>query len=117
MGYRLEFWNADNKDDHIDESGGKLFGYISDSDLRSCKSWQWLKAHGAFKGEENIEEDVYEVLWDYGFSHKMTLDHDDFNEFIALYVEDRNRNMGFDFDSLENYEHVRSIPRVTIEWF
>lgn len=38
MGYRLEFWNADNKDDHIDESGGKLFGYISDDDLRSCKS-------------------------------------------------------------------------------
>ena len=118
MGYRLEFENPDNITETIFESGGKLFGYMSYSNLRSCKSWQWLKAHGAFTGgREGIEEDVYEMLWDDGISHKMTLEHDDFNEFIALYVEDRNRILGWDFDSLENYSYVRSLPRVTIEWF
>lgn len=118
MGYRLEFENPDNSNDPIYECGGKLFGYISDSDLRSCKSWQWLKAHGAFTGGcGDIEEDVYEVLWDDGISHEMTLEHDDFNEFIALYVEDRKRFFGDEYDDIENYSYVRSLPRVTIEWF
>lgn len=81
-------------------------------------SHEWLKAHGAFTGgDDNIEEDVYEVLWDYGFSHMMTLEHDDFNEFIALYVEDRKRILGDEYDDIENYSYVRSLPRVTIEWF
>ena len=118
MGYTLEFENPDNITETMYESGGKLFGYISYNDLRSCKSWQWLKAHGAFTGgREGIEEDVYEVLWDDGISHKMTLEHDDFNEFIALYVEDRKRFYGYWFDDIENYSYVRSLPRVTIEWF
>lgn len=75
MGYRLSI-----KDPKTGEliHDSKLYGYITDDEMRSCRSLQWLI--------ENHKLDDYEdpyTCWDYGFEHEMYLNHSDVIEFIV----------------------------------
>lgn len=106
MGYRLEISKLEYTD-----CGGKLFGYIDEDDLHTCKSWQWLKKH-LYLDEET------EDYWDYAFKHEAVLFKDDFKEFITLYIEDYNRLSPYGNTlSLDDFKESLATDRVLIQWF
>lgn len=105
MGYRLEVSKVESSD-----CGGKLFGYISDEALHSCKSWKWLKEKGYIDEED-------EDMWDYGASHQTLLWSDEYEEFIKLYIEDYNTYSPYGNTlSLNDFKGSLSADKVLIEW-
>ena len=105
MGYRLEVYKLEHA-----ESGGKLFGYISDEELHTCKSWKWLKDKGLL--EEGLED-----AWCYGITHAQDLFHDDYLEFIKLYIEDYNRLSPFGSHlTLEDFSKSLAAGEVALYW-
>ena len=106
MGYRLEISEVK----YTGECGGKLFGYISDEELHACRSWQWLKNRGYI-----TEEDKYR--WDYDCPHEAVLWHDEFEEFIKLYIDDYNKYGQYGHQlSLDDFEKSLKAEQVLIEW-
>ena len=106
MGYRLEISSIEPQ-----ECGGKLFGYISDEDLHTCKSWKWMKDKGFLEKE-------YEDCWTYSFNHQMELWHDEFEEFIKLYIEDYNRLSPYGNTlSIDDFKSSLSHRLVLVEWY
>lgn len=106
MGYRLEISKLTPSD-----CGGKLFGYISDEDLHTCKSWKWMK-------DKCFLEKEYEDCWDYDFSHQMQLNRYAYKEFIKLYIEDYNRLSPYGNTlSLDDFKDSLSNDLVLVEWY
>lgn len=108
MGYRLEISRKVYAD-----CVGKLFGYISDDKLHKCKSWHWLKDNHYFDDEPELQD-----VWDYGITHYAELTHDEFKEFINLYIEDYNKYSPYDYHmSLDDFKDVLTEPSfIIIEW-
>ena len=105
MGYRLEVSSVVYSD-----CGGKLFGYISDEEMHNCKSWQWLK-------NKELLTEYNQDLWDYGIPHTVRLWHNDFEEFIKLYIEDYNKYSPYHNTlSLDDFKKSLSADEVIIEW-
>lgn len=129
MGYRLEFNNPNQEKQMIWSCGGKFFGYVDRDILERCKSWKWIKEHGFFndivvkyENGERVEEieydEEYAYSWDYGIEHKMYLTREQFKEFIALYIGDRNLFWcdGWE-DSLENYSDALKLDVIECGWW
>lgn len=105
MGYRLEISKLEYAD-----CGGKLFGYISEEELHTCKSWKWLKDH------LHLDEET-EDCWDYYCPHETVLLNDDFREFITLYIDDYNRLSPYGNTlCLDDFKESLSADRVFMEW-
>ena len=130
MGYRLEFSDPNHKDNILFSCGGKLYGYLDDEfDIKTLKSWQWMKKNGFFddykydyESEKVIVkyDELYAEEWGYGFRHTMYLTKEQFLEFIKLYIEDRN-NLWFNDteyeDSLDNYHDALQLNVIMCEWW
>ena len=130
MGYRLEFKDPNHEDNIIFSCGGKLYGYMDDDfDVKSFKSWQWMKRNGFFDDykydwdKETVilsYDEEYAENWGYGFRHTMYLSKEQFLEFIKLYIEDRNTYYLCDVeykDSIKNYYDVLKLNVVLCEWW
>lgn len=105
MGYRLETSAVKPAD-----CGGKLYGYISKKDLHKLKSWKWLV-------ENEWVSKADKDKWDYGYDHQMVMWHEDFEEFIKLYIEDYNTYYGEKVLSLKDFKASLKAEMVLVEWF
>lgn len=109
MGYCLEI----SKKEYCD-CGGALYGYISDDELKQCKSWQWLKKHHNDKFDDNIDD----FIWGIGSSPGITMWPSEYKEFIKLYIDDYNKFSSSDKISLKNFEKsLSSNDKILVEWW
>ena len=104
MGYRLEISELIP----TKNSGGKLYGYIPEIDLKKLKSYNWLLER------KYIEEDC---VFNYGYSPEIVLDKTSFREFMRLYAEDWFDTYQSEF-WLEDFEEVINSDNFKlIDWF
>ena len=104
MGYRLEISELIP----TKNSGGKLYGYIPEIDLKKLKSYNWLLER------KYIEEDCE---FNYGYSPEIVLDKTSFREFMQLYAEDWFDTYQSEF-WLEDFEEVINSDNFKlIDWF
>lgn len=111
MGYRLCFHDT-KKTCFV---CNKFFGYIDDDVMKNLKSWEWIRKREA----ENDERyrDVEQALFWWHFvteAHQFELTHDEVEEFLTLYVNDRV-SQGIP-DSLDEYSEILKLPKAIIEW-
>ena len=104
MGYRLEISELIP----TKNSGGKLYGYIPEIDLKKLKSYNWLLER------KYIKEDCE---FNYGYSPEIVLDKTSFREFMQLYAEDWLNNYETEFWLEEFEELFESKNKILLEWF
>ena len=112
-GYRL---TVEDLDGNI-IADSKLYGYLELDDLRQCKSLQWLIDH--HKLDDYDEHDRY-TCWDCYVSNEMILPHNEFLEFIVLYILDHNKFWDHTPETwyrLEYFEGALFLPYVKIGWW
>lgn len=88
MGYRLDIVGKKTKKTFY---GTKLYGYTDEERLRS---YQYLIGIGKFNGDE---------YFSYCNFNEITLDNNQFKEFIKLYNEDYNNDRGSYFPESKNF--------------
>ena len=113
MGYRLTIHDLDGN--IIADS--KLYGYLDHEDLRKCRSLQWLIDH--HKLDDYNGDEVY-TCWDCWCSNEMILPHNEFLEFIVLYILDHNTFWDHTPETLyrlEFFEGALFLPYVKIGWW
>ena len=117
MGYRLTIMDPDNEDAILNDS--KLFGYIDDNQLRSCRSLRWMIENHKLD-EYEPEDRTEQWIWNWGASHEMLLRHEEFVEFIYRYILDRNQFYFADSeacDKIDYYEVALGLPMVKVGWY
>lgn len=115
MGYRMTVINPENRSIIVDS---KLYGYITEDEMRQCKSLQWLLDHKLVEGYDKRVISPYNPdFWDYGYYNTMYLSKEQYEEFIPLYVEDRSKfYCRPDYpDDVEKY--LCGLQWVKIEWW
>ena len=113
MGYRLTVENLNNE--IIMDS--KLYGYLEESELKQCKSLQWLIDHHKL----DDMNDPYHC-WDWNCSAEQIMPRAEFCEFIVLYIIDANRFRFADRPleyhlRVENFEEAFDQEYVKIGWW
>lgn len=104
MGYRLELHRVIPA-----ESGGKLYGYVSQEYLESLESWKWLKEKMYIEGDEE---------WDYGCENMVELPPYEFKTFIELYIKDYNKYYGEERLTMDHFkESLESGDWILLQWY
>lgn len=109
MGYRLEVSTI-----KYCCCGGKLYGYISDDDMKKCKSWKWLVKNGYAEMSEDFGIPFYE----YDAPNYTVLTKREFEEFIKLYIDDKKKYGTYHQigENIDEYKEALQSNYVLIEW-